>query len=140
LEQFRRALSIQPNYTNARYNLANALAAQGQLEEAAVDFRLMLAGAPEDRNSREELSAVLLRIVNAAMSDGRYEMAAGSYRELIALDGGNADLHINFGIILAKLADLKGAIDQFEAALKANPWHQSARRNLDQIRSKLPRR
>ena len=100
----------------------------------------MLAGAPEDRNSREELSAVLLRIVNAAMSDGRYEMAAGSYRELIALDGGNADLHINFGIILAKLADLKGAIDQFEAALKANPWHQSARRNLDQIRSKLPRR
>ena len=87
MEQFRRALSIQPNYTNARYNLANALAAQGQLEEAAVDFRLMLAGAPEDRNSREELSAVLLRIVNAAMSDGRYEMAAGSYRELIALDG-----------------------------------------------------
>ena len=140
LEQFRRALSIQPNYTNARYNLANALAAQGQLEEAAVNFRLVLAAAPEDRNSSEQLSAVLLRIGNAAMSDGRYEVAADSYRELVALDGGNADLHNNFGIILAKLGNLKGAMDQFEAALKANPGHQSARRNLEQIRSKLPPR
>jgi tetratricopeptide (TPR) repeat protein len=140
LEQFRRALRIQPNYTNARYNLANALATQGHLEEAAANFRLVLAAAPEDRNSREQLSAVLLRIGNAAMSGGQYEIAAGSYRELVALDEGNADVHNNLGIILAKLGNLKGATEQFEAALKANPGHASARRNLEQIRSKLPPR
>jgi tetratricopeptide (TPR) repeat protein len=88
LEQFRRALRIQPNYTNARYNLANALAIQGHLEEAAANFRLVLTTAPEDRNSREQLSAVLLRIGTAAVSAGRYEMAADSYRELVALDAG----------------------------------------------------
>jgi len=102
-----------------------------------VNFRLVLAAAPEDRNSSEQLSAVLLRIGNAAMSEGRYEMAADSYSELVKLDGGNADLHNNFGTILAKLGNLKGAMDQFEAALKANPGHPSARRNLEQIRSKL---
>jgi Flp pilus assembly protein TadD len=139
VEHFRQALRVQPDYTNARYNLANALAAQGRLDDAAANFRLVLAAIPSDRNAREQLTAVLIRIGNTAASEGRFEAARDSYRELAALDPGNPDLRNNFGIILAKLGDVQGAVDQFEAALKANPSHQAARRNLEQIRTRLPR-
>ena len=139
VEHFRQALRVQPDYANARYNLASALAAQGQLEDAAANFRLVLTAIPADRNTREQLTAVLIRTGNTAMSEGRFEAAKESYRELAGLDPGNPDVRNNFGIILAKLGDIQGAMDQFEAALKANPSHQAARRNLEQVRLRLPR-
>lgn len=140
LEQFRQALEIQPDYSNARFNLASALAAQGKLDEAAANFRRFLAAVPGDREAREQLSAVLIEIGAAAMSEGKLTTAAESYRELVALDPGNADLRNNLGIILARMGNLAGAIAEFEAALKANPSHAAARRNLEQVRNAPPKR
>jgi Tfp pilus assembly protein PilF len=140
LEQFQRALRIQPEYPNARYNLANALLAQGKLEEAAANLRLVLAAVPEDRAAREQLSAALIRMGGAAVAAGKLSTAAELYRELVGLEPGNADLRNNFGIILAQMGDLTGALDQFEAALKSNPSHQAARRNLEQVRTRLSKR
>ena len=51
VEQFRHALRIQADYRDARYNLANALAAQGKMEEAATNFRQVLSGDPSDVSS-----------------------------------------------------------------------------------------
>ena len=140
LEQFRRALRVQPEYSSARYNLANALAAKGNLEEAAASFRQVLEAVPTDRAAREQLSAVLLRMGDSAVSAGKLAAAAETYRELAALDPGNADIRNNLGIILAKTGDLQGAVEQFEMALKANPSHPAARRNLEQVRARIPKR
>ena len=137
LEQFRNALLLQPDYTNARFNLASGLAAQGKLDEAAVNFRQALATAPEDRAAREQLVAVLIKTGNAAAAEGRLSAATASYRELVALRPADADLRNNLGILLARSGDLTSAAEQFEAALKVNPSHQSARRNLAVIREKL---
>ncbi len=140
LEQFQHALRIQPEYPNARYNLANALLAQGKLEEAATSLRLVLAAVPGDRAAREQLSAALIRMGGAAVAAGKLSTAAELYRELVGLEPGNADLRNNFGIILAQMGDLTGALDQFEAALKSNPSHQAAQRNLEQVRTRLSKR
>ena len=67
----------------------------------------------------------------------RIAAAAECYRELAALNPDNADIRNNLGIILAKTGDLAGAAEQFEAALKANPSHETARRNLEQVRARL---
>jgi Flp pilus assembly protein TadD len=75
----------------------------------------------------------------AAVAAGRLSAAADIYRELVGVEPGNADLRNNLGIILAKMGDLAGAIDQFEAALKSNPLHPAARRNLEQVRAKISR-
>lgn len=140
LEQFESALRVQPEYSSARYNLANALAARGRLEEAAAGFRLVLAAVPGDRSAREQLTAVLIRMSDSAVSGGKLEAAAECYRELTGLNPGNADVRNNFGIILAKTGDLTGAVEQFETALKANPSHEAARRNLEQVRARLLKR
>ena len=140
LEQFQHALQIQPDYPNARYNLANALLAQGKLEEAATNLRLVVADVPGDRAAREQLSAALIRMGGAAVAAGKLSTAAQLYRELVGLEPGNPDLRNNFGIILAQMGDLPGALDQFEAALKSNPSHQAARRNMEQVRTRLSER
>ena len=140
LEQFQHALRIQPDYPNARYNLANALLAQGKFEEAATSLRLLLADVPGDRAARAQLSAALIRMGGAAVAAGTLSTAAELYRELVGLEPGNADFRNNFGIILAQIGDLTGALDQFEAALKSDPSHRAAKRNLEQVRTKLSKR
>ncbi len=137
VEQFRRALRVEPGNTNARYNLANALAAQGDLEEAAANFRQVVAASPGDSTAREHLAATLTQLGDAALSSGRVADAAGVYRELVALEPGNADLRNNYGILLIRSGDVPGAIEQFRAALKVDPGHQAARRNLELAQKRL---
>jgi tetratricopeptide (TPR) repeat protein/mono/diheme cytochrome c family protein len=137
VEQFRRALRTQPDFTNARFNLGSALLAQGKVEEASAHLRELVAARPDDRAARERLTAALVRMGADAAAVGQDAAAAGLYRELVALDPSNADLRNNLGILLVKTGDLAGALAQFEAALKANPAHAPARRNLEQVRSKL---
>jgi Flp pilus assembly protein TadD len=137
VEQFRHALRVQPDYTDARYNLANALALQGDLSAAAANFRQVLSAVPNDIPSREHLVDALTRLATSTFSSGQLE-AAGTYlRELVQLEPGNADLRNNFGIVLVRTGEIASAIEQFRAALRADPAHQAARRNLDLARKKL---
>ncbi len=137
LEQFQHALRIEPGYTSAQFNMANTLAAQGKLDEAAANFQQVLAADPGDAAAREQFIAILIRAGNAAAAEGRLSAAAASYRELVAQRPTDADLRNNFGVILARSGDLQGAAAQFEAAVQANPAHESARRNLEAVRKKL---
>jgi Tfp pilus assembly protein PilF len=134
LEQFRRAVRLEPGYTNAHFNLGTALLAQGKLQEAASNLRGVASAHPDDRAAREQLTAALVRMASDAVAAGQVMSAETAYRELVGLDPANADLRNNLGILLAKTGDLKGAVEQFEAALRANPSHAAARRNLEQLR------
>ena len=135
-EQFRHVLRVQPGDATARYNLADTLAAQGRFEEAIAGFRDVLAGHPEDRAAHEHLVQALISLGDAAAAAGRLPQATECYRELVMLEPGDADLRNNFGILLARSGDNESAIAQFEAALKLDPAHAAARRNLDVARKK----
>jgi Flp pilus assembly protein TadD len=136
IEQFRRAMELDPGYENARFNLGSALLAQGQLQEAASNLRGAVLAHPDDAAARSQLTASLISLAATAVSAGQSGPAVDIYRELVGLDPTNADLRNNLGILLATTGDRAGAIEQFEAALKANPSHAPARRNLDQLRSR----
>ena len=137
-EQFRHVLRVRPSDPSAQYNLANALAAGGHFEEAAAGFRAVLAAHPDDQGAHEHLVQVLMSLGDAAASAGRLAPAADYYRQLVALEPGDADLRNNFGTLLARTGDTAGAIAQFEAALKLDPTHAAARRNLELIDKKRP--
>jgi Flp pilus assembly protein TadD len=136
---FHKALQLRPDYVTARYNLAIALAALGKLEEAATELRNVLAAAPGDSAARDHLIAVLIQISNAAIAREDLEAAGGAYRELISLRPGDAGLRNNYGILLARSGNLLAAAGQWEAALKLNPNHAAARRNLEMVRRQLAR-
>ena len=136
-EQFRHVLRIRPEDASAVYNLASTLAAQGRLEEAAAGFRHAVAAAPEDTAAREHLCEILTEMGGQAASAGRLGAAEQIYRELVGLQPGDADVRNNFGVILARSGNFAAAAEQFEAALKVNPSHEAARRNLEMARRKL---
>jgi tetratricopeptide (TPR) repeat protein len=46
IEEYRKALEIDPHYANARYNLGDALRRQGRLEEAMEEFQLAVTHDP----------------------------------------------------------------------------------------------
>jgi tetratricopeptide (TPR) repeat protein len=136
IEQFRHVLRIQPADASAGYNLASALAAQGRLDDAAAGFRKLLASHPEDRAARERQLEILRSLGDAAAWAGRLPQAAGYYREAVALKPDDPDLRNNFGILLVRSGDIASAIVQFEAALKIDPTHAAARRNLELAKKK----
>lgn len=68
--QFRLALKIQPDYIDARYNLAVVLARSGDpqgLKEAVDDFRLVLAAFPDNARLQAQYRDLLAR--QAALHD-----------------------------------------------------------------------
>jgi Flp pilus assembly protein TadD/mono/diheme cytochrome c family protein len=137
VEQFLHALRLRPDNSRVRYNLANTLAAQGRLEDAAAGFREVLAAHPEDDPAHQHLVQILMELGDSAASAGRTAQAVECYRQLVALEPGNPDLRNNFGILLARQGDMVSALAQFEAALKADPSHAAARRNLELTRKKM---
>src|SRR5262249_61059003 len=119
-----------------RYNRAGALIEQGQVDLAAAELRRLLSKSPEDRKARMRLVALLKDSGDRAANESRVSVATECYRELVALEPADPDLRNNLGILLARAGDFPGAISQFEAALKTNPAHEAARRNLEIARRK----
>jgi tetratricopeptide (TPR) repeat protein len=59
MEQFRLALSLQADYSNARLNLGNALVRARRFDEAIAEYRRILEGNPGDELTRERLEKAI---------------------------------------------------------------------------------
>jgi len=57
--QFQKALAIQPDFANARFNLAHALAKSGKTVEAIQNLRVILKKYPDDPAAQEFLRELL---------------------------------------------------------------------------------
>lgn len=137
---FEQALKANARYTNARYNLATALAEEQHWEEAAAQFRKVLEEAPEDAGARRHLGEVLRLWGDEAAGSGNLARAAEHYREALVFRQEDADLHSDFGTVLARLGRIREAVPEFEAALRLNPGLETARHNLQAAKARLARR
>jgi tetratricopeptide (TPR) repeat protein len=78
---------------------------------------------PEDMNS----VAVLLDVY---VTSGRTEEAMTTFRQAVEKNPNNRIYRYNYGVLLLKGGDHKGAIDQFEAAVVIDPKFEDALYNL----------
>jgi tetratricopeptide (TPR) repeat protein len=62
IQQFRAALALQPNYANARFNLARPVAKTGHFDEAASDFVTLITAEPDDPQLRTAYGQLLLQM------------------------------------------------------------------------------
>ena len=129
-DQFKRALAIDARFTDARYDLASAEAANGEWEAAAADFQAVLEERPADRNAYQHLGEVFLLWGDQLTSGGDFAQAVKRYDKAIEFRPVDAELRANFGIALARLGRLEDARRQLETALRFEPGMQSARQAL----------
>ena len=134
---FERALLANAQYTNARYNLANALAERQEWEQAAIEFREVLRESPNDTSAVEHLGEVLRLWGNDMAAAGRLEDAAAHYRECLGLRHDDAELHSDLGTVLAKQGRFREAVPEFETAVRLDPNLETAKHNLQAARARL---
>jgi tetratricopeptide (TPR) repeat protein len=135
-EQFKRALILDPKYTDARFDLASVEAEGGDLEMSVNDFKEVLAERPDYPKARDHLGQVLFAMGDDLAKSGNNEQAVARYREAVTYLGDSAELHTSLGAALARLGRMSEAQAELQSALRANPNFEPAQRILAAIQSR----
>ena len=134
---FRKALELDPKFTDARYDLASAEAASRQWDSAVDGFRQVLKERPDDAKARQHLGEVLFTWGDDLAGAGNPEAAVARYREALTFRPDDAELHTNLGVTLAQLRRFKEAQAELEAALRLDPSAETARKALAAVRAQI---
>lgn len=131
VDLFRRALALNPRYSEARLNLAITLADMGAYEVAATEVDALQAREPGDAD--RPAPAVLGKLANAHAdlarryhALGMYAEAVGEYDKALGLCPDFPDLHTRRAASCRALRDYAGARASLARALELNPRYADA--------------
>jgi len=135
VELFRRALAVNPNYTEAQLNLTITLADMGVYDEALAEFAK--AQEREQQGGAPIASPVRDRLANAHATLGRlyhdlrlYGHAVAEFDKALSWGPRFADLHWRRAQSLAEQGALDEAVGGFLKALEINPRYTQAYNDL----------
>ena len=111
---FEEALKLQPDYYDARYNLAFALLSSDQFADALPHLKTLQAKNSNDAAIEEGLGEAFERTGN---SGG----ALGAYKRAIALDPKNENYQFKFALILLNNGRRDDALEALRKLLGINP-------------------
>ena len=117
------AIALRPDYSDAHYNLANALKDLGQLGDAIAAYRQAISlrsSYPEAYNNL----AIILK------DKGLLDDAIAAYRHAIALRPGYPEAHNNLGIALREKGLIGDAIAAYRQSISLRPGYAEAHNNL----------
>jgi general secretion pathway protein A len=111
---FREALSIQPRYTTAYYNLGLSLLENQEPREAVDALEAAVSLSPEDPLVQRALGIALRQT-------GDLDEAVGALRRAVALDSGDALSLQYLGRVLRERGELDEAAIAIESAIRLKP-------------------
>ena len=123
LENYRKAIEINPAYEDALNNIGYTLAGKKQPAEAIPYYEAALRIRPKHVEVHNNLG-------NALSDLGQIPAAIEQYNFVLQEQPDHADAHNNLGIALAMQGKLDEAIPHFQAALRFKPKYASAHSNL----------
>ena len=138
VDLFRRALALNPRYSEAQLNLAITLADMGAYDVAAAEVGELQAREPEDADRPGP--AILGKLANAHAdlarkyhALGMYAEAVGEYDKALGLCPNFPDIHNRRAASCRELRDYAGAKASLARALELNPRYVEAYVNLGQL-------
>lgn len=123
LEQYQRAVLIQPAYFLANKNLGRVLVKHRRREEAIVYLRRALQAEPDDME-------LLNSLANSLAAQGDLEEAIEHYRHIVEIHQEAPEAQYNLGLMMHRRGQMKEAIDYYRQALSINPDLPAAHNNL----------
>jgi Tfp pilus assembly protein PilF len=134
LDQYRKAIAIDPQHADCHSNLGVSLFQLGYVDEAIHHYSLAVQLEPSHHDALNNLA-------NAYQAGQRYNEAATAYRKAIEIRPNHADLLSNYGNVLHASKQYVQAITAWKHALAVNPKHVNAWYNLGstlQMNQRLP--
>lgn len=129
---WRSTVAHRPWNARAHANLGLALARDGRVAEAIVEYAEALRLRPQDAATQNSLGSALAQ-------QGRHHEAISHYREAIRLRPDLAEAHNNLGLALAEEGKMDEALASVLRAFQLQPHAGEVRANLGTILSKLGR-
>ena len=126
----RKAIEIQPNYSEAHNNLGYVLMKKGQPDEAVGQFRRALQINPELKNA--EYNLAFARGYTLAQQ-GKLEEAITFYRSALQIQPNDPMLRNNLAASLAGVGKTSEAIEQLREAVRLDHNYQEAQVNLGML-------
>jgi Flp pilus assembly protein TadD len=123
VEQYRRALELEPDNATAHFYLATALQRQDQLEPALERYRRALELEPERPEAHNNYGVALV-------AAGRREAAREHFRQAAELDPFFADPRDNLGTMARSRGEVEAALDWYRQAVEADARHPTPRLHL----------
>jgi superkiller protein 3 len=116
VEQFQRAITLDPTNTSARMEVGCILMNNGRPKEAAGSFATILAAESANIEAARNL------VIAEAMA-GDLPAATLACRRLVAISPGKAESHSRLGQLLLQGGSSDQAIEEFRVAAKLDPGH-----------------
>ena len=122
-------LELAPDYRAARAEYAEVLVERYRYADALVEIERLLAEDPANRHYLRRLEA------NARVGLGDYERAMAIYRELLAAEPDDADLHLPLAHVLKTLGRTPEAVDSYRRAAASRPGFGEAYWSLANLKT-----
>ena len=113
VQNYKKALSIKPDYAKAHYNLGIALQELGNLDDSVRSYQSAITLEPENAQAYNNLAVVLRELE-------QLEDAEVICRKAIFLDPKYAEAYCTLSIILYASGDLNSALEIIEKAYSIN--------------------
>jgi Tfp pilus assembly protein PilF len=122
-EQYKIALSFDPNDEKAHYDLSRLLLELSKVDEAASHLEQAIRLDPRDAEFHSDYAYILERL-------GRKDEAIAEYQTAIHLSPKSAQVHYNYGKFLGREGKIDQAIIEFQVALDAKSDYADAHYDL----------
>jgi len=115
----QKALQLDPNFNDARFQLVFALRALGRQEESREQLKIFTEAKQKDANLNA--AGVKGNQANADLQAGDAQKAVDLYREALANDPKNARTHYDLALALDRLGDYAGERATLQDAMRLDP-------------------
>ncbi|MEN6557345.1 MAG: tetratricopeptide repeat protein, partial [Thermoguttaceae bacterium] len=128
MAEYRAALDVKPDYTDALNNLGAALSQQGRTDAAIQQFKKVLTIDPQYAKAHFNWGTALAQ-------QGQNDAAARQFRQALETDPDMDGARYSLGVALAACGRNDDAIDEFRKVLQRRPTLTDAHFNLGALLS-----
>jgi len=157
---WQRAIAVTTANYEAHYRLARALAIQGDLDAAIVEFENVVQLRPNFAEAHYSLGKALAlngrldealtrfqraveidpgnvvalnNVGNILLQRGRFHEAIANFRRALEIQSDNGPAHSNLGYALVQLRQVDEAVAHLQKAVEFQPGNSSAHNNLGSV-------